>query len=92
MIGMPICKFAKSHAPGYRVLDRILKMPVQNSNSKISAHPDIATNILQILISTTFNSLSCQTGQFILQLCPRGRFVKERFGYNPQKVRFENSY
>ena len=32
-----------------RVLVRILRMPVQNSNSKISARPDLATiNLLQI--------------------------------------------
>ena len=33
-----------------RVLARISKMPVQNSNFKISARPDLATNLLQILI------------------------------------------
>ena len=36
---------------------RISKMPVQNSNFKISAHPDLATNLLQILLRATFNSL-----------------------------------
>ena len=35
-------------------------MCVQKSNLKISAHPDLATNLLQILIPTTFNSLLCQ--------------------------------
>ena len=49
---------------------RISKMPVQNSNSKISARSDLATNLLQILIPTIFNSLLCQKEQFILQLCP----------------------
>ena len=43
-----------------RVLARILKMPVQNSNFKISARPDLATNLLQILIPATINSLVCQ--------------------------------
>ena len=33
-------------------------MCVQNSNFKISAHPDLATNLLQILIPATFNNLS----------------------------------
>ena len=37
-----------------RVLARISNMPVQNSNSKISARPDLAINLLQILIPTTF--------------------------------------
>ena len=32
------------------VVARISKMPVQNSNSKISASPDLATDLLQILI------------------------------------------
>ena len=40
-----------------RVLARISKMPVQNSHFKISARPDIATNLLQFLIPTTFDSL-----------------------------------
>ena len=43
-----------------RVLARILKKLVQNSNSKYSAHPDLATQLLQILIPTTFYSLLCQ--------------------------------
>ena len=53
------------------VLARISKMPVQNSNFKISAHPDLATNLLEILIPATFDSLVCKKGQFSLQLCPR---------------------
>ena len=36
--------------------------PVQNSNSKISACPDLDTYLLQILIPNTFNSLLCQKG------------------------------
>ena len=36
--------------PLARVLAKISKMPVQNSNFKISARPDLATNLLQILI------------------------------------------
>ena len=39
-----------------RVLARILKMPVQNRNSKISTHRDLSTQLLQILIPTTFDS------------------------------------
>ena len=52
-----------------RVLARISKMPVQNSNFKISYRPDLATNLLQILIPATIDSLVCQKGQ-TLQLCP----------------------
>ena len=37
-----------------RVSARIFKMPVQNIHSKISARPELATDVFQILISTTF--------------------------------------
>ena len=53
-----------------RVLARILKVPVQKSNSQISALPDLATNLLQILIPNTFDSLLCEKGQFTLQSSP----------------------
>ena len=49
-----------------------------------------ATNLLQIPISTTYNSLLCQKGQFTLQLCPRRLFVRKTFGYHPPKVKIEN--
>ena len=42
---------------GIRVLARISKMPIQNSDFKISARPDLATNLPQILITATINSL-----------------------------------
>ena len=60
----------------YSLLARISKMPVQNSNFKISACPDLATQLLQILIPATINRLVCQKGQFTLQLCPRIWFVR----------------
>ena len=66
-------------------------MPVQNSNFKISACPDLATYLLQILIPATNNCLVCQTGQFTLQLCPRRWFVETIFGYYIQKVKIEKS-
>ena len=44
---------------GDRVLARISKMPVRNSYFKISARPDLATYLLQILIPATYNSLEC---------------------------------
>ena len=49
-----------------RVLARISKMPVQNSSFKISARPDLANNLLQILIPATINSPVCQEGQYTL--------------------------
>ena len=60
----------------HRVSARISKMPVQNSSSKISAHPDWA-NLLQFPIPTTFNSLSCQKSQFKHRICPERWFVRK---------------
>ena len=66
-------------------------MPVQNSNFKISAHPDLAAKLLQIRIPATFNSLVCQKGQFTLQLCPERLFVRMIFVYYPpQKSKLKN--
>ena len=65
-------------------------MPVQNCNTKISVHPDLATNLLPILIPTTFKRLLFQSRQFALQLCPKRWFVKKIFGHYPKKVKIEN--
>ena len=51
-----------------RVLARSLKMPVQNGIYKISARQYLATQLLQILIPTTFYSPWCPKGQSICQL------------------------
>ena len=66
-------------------------MPVQNSNFKISARPYLATNLLQILIPATINSLVCHKGQFTLQPCPRRCFFRKIFGYYTPKVKIEKS-
>ena len=66
-------------------------MPVQNSNFKISARPDLATYLLQIRIPATFNSLVCQKGQFTLQLCSRRWFVRNIFVNYPPKVKIVKS-
>ena len=66
-------------------------MPVQNSNFKISAHPDLATYLLQILIPATFNSLVCKEEQFKLQVCPRRWLVRKILSYYPPKVKIEIS-
>ena len=63
------------------VLVRILKVPVQTSNFKISACPDVATQLLQILIPTTFISLLCRKEQFSHQLCPRNMSHMKVFNY-----------
>ena len=60
-----------------RVLARFLKLLVQYSNSKNSSRPDLATQLLQILISTQLNNLLCQKGQFTLQPCPRRWLVRK---------------
>ena len=62
-------------------------MPVQNSNFKNSARPDLAIDLLQILIPATFNSLVFQKGQFTLQLCPIRWFVRNIFAYHSPKVK-----
>ena len=74
-----------------RVLARISKMPVQNSNFKISARPNLATYLLQTLISATINCLVCQKGQYTLQICLRRWFVKKIFVYYSPKVKIEKS-
>ena len=66
-----------------RVLARISKMPGQNSNFKNSARPDLATNLLQILVQATYNSLVCQKGQFALQLCPIRWFFERTKYFSP---------
>ena len=63
-----------------RVLARISKMPVQNSNSKRSAHPDLCTNLLQILCQLHFVAYCVKKGQFTFHSCPRRLFVWKIFG------------
>ena len=65
-------------------------MPVQNSNFKISARPDLATNLLQILLPATINCLVCQKGQYRFNSVLEDFFVKTIFGYYTPKVRIEN--
>ena len=55
----------------------MLKKPVQNSNSKMSARPELAINLLQFLIPTILYSLLRQECQFTYQPCPRGGFVRK---------------
>ena len=73
------------------VLARISKMPVQNSNFKTFAPPDLVTYLLQIRIPATFNSLVYQKGQFTIQLCHRRWFLRKMFGYYTLKVKIEKS-
>ena len=66
-------------------------MPVQNNNFKISALPDLAANLIQILRPTTCISLLCLQRQFTLQLCPKKELVRKTFDYYPQNDKIENS-
>ena len=51
----------------FRVLVSFSKMPVWNSNSKISTCLDLATQLVQILKTTTFDTLLYLKEQFTLQ-------------------------
>ena len=64
-------------------------MPVQNNNSKISASPDLTSQLLQIITPTTSNSPMCQKGQITHQPFHRRWFFKKIFGFYPQKVKIE---
>ena len=70
---------------------RISKMPVQNSNFKNFARPDLATYLLQKIVPATFNSLVCKKGQFTLQQCPRRWFVRNLV-ITPQKSKLKNHH
>ena len=61
-----------------RVLARDLEMPVQNSNSKSSAHPDLASQPLQVLIPTRCNSLLCQKGKLTIKPCLRRCLIRKK--------------
>ena len=68
-------------------------MSVQNSNFKISARPDLATNLLQILIPATSNSLVCQKkGNLHFSYVLEGGLLEKYLVimYNP-KVKIEKS-
>ena len=64
-------------------------MPVQNSNFKISGRPDLATDLIKILIPATINCLVCQKGQYTFQLWLRRWFVQKVFGYYDPKFKIE---
>ena len=67
---------------------------MHDSNHRISACPNLAIQLLQILIPTTFNSLLYQKRQFTL-LLRLGRFVRKIFGCCLKKVvieRFSEKY
>ena len=67
-------------------------MPVQNSNFKNFARPDLTTYLFKILIPATFNSLVCQKGQFTLQPCPTDGLVGKYLVITPQKSKLKNHH
>ena len=68
-------------------------MPVQSSNFKISARPDLATSLLQILIPATINSLVCHKGQFTnlhFSYVIEDGLLRKYFVITPQKSKLKN--
>ena len=72
----------------HRIFARILKTPVQNSNSNISARPVSATQLLKIIYSS---SLLCRSRQLTLQPLPKRQIVRKKLADYPKKVKIENS-
>ena len=60
-------------------------MPVQNSNFKISARPDLATDLFQILIPTTMNCLVCQKGNIHFNYVVEDGLLGKYLVITPQK-------
>ena len=92
-----IAVFGISHnfqdrSPVHRVLARISKMPVQNSNFKISARPDLATYVLKILIPATFNSLVCQNGNLYVSYVLEDSLLGKYLVITPQKSKLKNHH
>ena len=67
-------------------------MPVQNSYFKISARPDLATYLLQILIPATINSLVCQKGQFNFSYVLKDGLLGKYLVITPQKSKLKNHH
>ena len=75
-----------------RVLARISKIPVQNSYFKISARPDLATYLLQILIPATYNSLVCQKGNLHFSYVLEDGLLRKYLVITPQKSKMKNHH
>ena len=67
-------------------------MPVQNSNFKISARPDLATYLFQILKSATFNSLVCQIGNLHFSYVLEDSLLGKYLVITPQKSKLKNHH
>ena len=60
-------------------------MSAQNSNFKISARPDFATNLLQILVPAIINSLVCQKGNLHFSYVLEDGLLGKYLVITPQK-------
>ena len=65
-------------------------MPVQNNNFKISARPDLATDLLQILIPAISNRLVCQKGQFHFSYVLEDGLLEKYLVITTQKSKLKN--
>ena len=76
--------------PVPRVLARIFKMPVQNSNSKVPARPDLAFHLLEFLNQLHFIAFCIKKGNLhfsqIIENDLLGKYL-----FLPQKVKIGNS-
>ena len=63
---------------------------MKNSNFKIYARPDLATNLLQILIPATINSLVCQKGNMHFSYVLDDGLLGKYMVIAPQKSKLKN--
>ena len=66
----------------YIVIFTFLSFALQTQLQNV---PHLAINLLQIIITTSINSMFCWKEQFTRQLCPRIWLVSKIFGYCPPK-------
>ena len=67
-------------------------MPVQNSKFKISARPDLATDLLQILIPATINSLVYQKGNLHFSYVLEDGLLGKCLVITPRKSKLKNHH
>ena len=67
-------------------------MPVQNSNFKISARPNLATNLLQILIPATINSLVSKKGNLQFSYVIKDGLLGKYLVITPRMSKLKNHH
>ena len=67
-------------------------MPVQNSNFKISARPDLATYLLQILIPATIDSVSKRAITIHFSYVLQDSLLGQYLVITPQKSKLKNHH